>query len=1123
MTSRRRVGRPSKVERFRPQIAAALAQNPTISTAAVIRLLQAEGYDGDPSRVYRLLQSLRPRPLCEIPKPAKRFAKPRRVRKLVAHGEKIRQIFEIAPGIRARAVVDALATEGIRVSRSLVSGYLRALRLSGRAAEQILPTTNEPAIIHKLFAALDPTSKWSKDPVFDEGFSVESDGEKSGLTAATAVAEIGHLLSESRRTVIEVLDANHDHLRARAARSVCTRLLAELEVLFHDAAAKFAQLCEIRLDEPEAQGLVREIFSHYADAQLKFERVRAKAAPAMVPAPEPPTSTPFTSTPTSWSDCAGKTREDVLKWTKRNRGDKGKVLILRPSPSTGKTESMIATALEEQANRQRVLFSVATKAYITDEVVPRFQQKRPYVRLHVITGRDQDNCPNFDNIQAVQAHGHQPGPAVCVSCEKNPAQARRLGQQICGYFRTRTQASTDYTTAHHATMIPYPIIATTHSGVVNAILTGGGMYGSFWKSDLIFFDEDPTNAFEPATVLTGEHLAFDSAKPEHRATSLLAWLLRQVVSEARRERIASRGRGYRNNGVPDIIHSQRETIYAGHDLHALIRRTAEVYQFGISVDECLRNAIDYRPHLNSGELCGLRKTDILNTVLPHGGFADVADALFQEMEYFHKAKKDLDGYEIDFPYIVRLEGSDASGFRFVLQESNPFPTSSVNVVVGDAYANVDHYRSLFNVPASKPNDPNYIDPVTVVEHVAVFPAGTRIVRMQCRASISQLVKNDHLLPEHLATNVAWCLHQLRGKRVLFYGHLAMRKEVEQYMANNDFGLEAWAYEHWWGGRGKDAYKDYDAIITLSDPIQNLGGMVHMCNARTFRAAQHGEDIEERLRLCTGNNSISDIMCSPKTHWRIRAEHQRVNVGELSQAIHRVRGLMKPKLIFVLAQEVELSPDILASTEHVSPNDVAPNKATVEVAMFDDYLNWHEIKNAMDAAIDHFGFWSPAFNHALVSLGANTPSPLDSLEPNVSGTGPVKREESLNSPPGPVATALATADSATAPQPSAAHESRLSFLARVWNPPADWQLVNGRLAVTGSRKLRNALAAVREDMLLQIHVKPKWATSSQSYRGYFAEHDRAKIEFFQAMLDKQYGPKGSHGRLHAPEAESFVPF
>lgn len=133
----------------------------------------------------------------------------------------------------------------------------------------------------------------------------------------------------------------------------------------------------------------------------------------------------------------------------------------------------------------------------------------------------------------------------------------------------------------------------------------------------------------------------------------------------------------------------------------------------------------------------------------------------------------------------------------------------------------------------------------------------------------------------------------------------LKERVEKLFSdNNNFGVTTWAFENWGGGRDEDEYGDFDAVVTISDYVQNIGGMLHKVNARAARdttrlvARSKIDDAlmeSTRIGLDMNKADVAHKMADPATHWRMRQEHDRQNVSELAQALHRVRGLRTPSV------------------------------------------------------------------------------------------------------------------------------------------------------------------------------------------------------------------------------------
>jgi len=807
---------------------------------------------------------------------------------------------------------------------------------------------------------------------------------------------------------------------------------------------------------------------------------------------------------------------------------------------THNTQSQISVALQEQQHRQRVIFAARTKEMLTEELEPRIRAKNPYVRLHVITGRDEVTCLNWQNVHTVQDHGYAPGRAVCFECPNHPKHAVTAGLRICPYYETRIRAQNDSKTARRH-LNDYPLILTTHAGLVCAFESGGGMFGKFWSSDLMLIDEDPTAAFEPTVTVTAKHCEFKSGDPLYHAQTLMAALLQGAISQAQLERAASQSRGFKDiDGNRNPIHRREDSLYAARILHDLLMRvaTGPVGQgLGIaSLKELLRNATDFIPAIGSGSLLGAETTDDVNLLAPHAGLGRIAELLFTELALRDSIKIQLyeraRGHGInqglareqidaeidrnvdvrDTVYQTRLEWTAEDGWRFVLQDFTNLHDHVANIAVGDAYAHVDHYRQLFGKPATPTGDP-----VTVIERVAHFPQGALVVRVKTKSNISWLLKDGWT---HHASLIASLLPQFAGKKVLIYGHKSIYEKFKQLMdANANFGIEQWEFEHWWGGRGKDQYRTFDAVVCITEPIQNVNGMLHIVNARALRdLTRHAstcDPIVDGMRITSDLydmklRTLASAMHNLRTHWRVRLEHERQNVDEMGQAFHRVRGLMGGnKMMVTLGQEIELTRDILAGAAMMLPQrKMSKERGTLrDDVSLDGYLSSEEIVKAIQSVEEQLGVWSPAFNHALISAILEVVLGGDYVRAEIPDLIPILKEACRNPP---------------LEQKLLSH---FQLVQRVWAPAPYWDQLNERVRRLG--RMQDAIGEVTSSALFRTvgYARPLWWPASQPGRGYTFYSTRplgAATRIFMDIINNQYGPT-SEGRVLAPHARQCVPF
>jgi hypothetical protein len=898
-----------------------------------------------------------------------------------------------------------------------------------------------------------------------------------------------------------------------------------------------------------------------------------------------------------WTTVSAQVQIDVAAWAARVRGKKGQMLIAKPSPSAGKTKAMGDTALREQGLRQRIVMAARTKQMLIDELEPRVRAAGGFmVRLNVILGRDESTCWNFDNVKAVQEHGYAPGSAVCSRCEYHPDIAKKLRTfTVCPYYRSRQNAQSDTASARFG-MNDYPLILTTHSGYLTAVESGGGRFGKFWPCDLLMIDEDPTDAFEPEVIIKVEHLRLPaSPKPEDRAAHAAAALFLGVIDQAEAERKAMEARGWKSDTGPSTIHSKHGSAYAGLALHKLLDRVATGpigQQRGFrSALQVLRDVSDSHVHPAAGALHGATTAAAVNLVVPPRGLSQIGEALFEEnalrMQLRRLAYKKLhqremsnaltavqvetelaESDEFDPVYRVRLEYVK-NEWRFVLQNFVNMLDQSTNVIVGDAYANIEHYRQVFDKPATLATDPNYTDPVSIINHIARFPEGSTITRIRTRANITYLLNDGW--GEHAAI-LAEVFRTHAGQSVLVYGHGVLKERVEKLFTDNDnFGVTKWAFENWGGGRGKDEYGSYDAVVTISDYVQNIGGMLHKVNARAARETKrllgrkrHDDALAEgtRIRLDMNKADVAHKMADPDTHWRMRQEHDRQNVSELAQGLHRVRGLRSPKRMTNVGDGVPFTKDLIAASVVVNPPGGPAGRPKLKSGYIDGGLTSDEVYEAILQVADHHGCWSPVFSHVFFalemadflgcptsgvsslrgvqanlyrdSLSRDQLKPPDSLSHPHSRT-PTSRvfgvsSDDLGGPSagmvdddsGSAAETTAAASAAGVPPAVAQIIVPLTLLRRVVFPPAEWKHL---YRIANQRLMRTKIACQRASREFPFSGRyvPSWEDSTHPGYTWYSRHSvKTGAATFIDIIENQYGIN-KNGVLQVPNQKPFCPF
>jgi len=806
------------------------------------------------------------------------------------------------------------------------------------------------------------------------------------------------------------------------------------------------------LDDISDDELERLIAETRDEAQKLIDE-EAAASAASLP-PPPPIVPPAGPTPQPWDQVAQAVKIDTLGWVGSARSATGRLLVLKPSPGTGKTASLILAALDEQQNRRAVAFGVAAKSQFT-ETRERFEQAhagRPgHLHLHVLSGRDAENCKEFETVEAAQQSGYSPGRVVCSTCDYSPLRAVER-DQICLYYKTRIEAARDHKRAR-AGIQPYPIILTTHHSIVHAQRLTKHKYGGFWLFDTIIFDEDPSAAFDHSIAIEQHRLVYSKPDDVHSWTTAL---LREAIALAEFERKSSAARLYKTiNGSDDHIHSKWGSAYVSDDLHDLLRRTMLQPSFGalaapgavVQVEDLLgRTVTEETASLPPSGDFYKRDLSTISTAYPHRGLSKLAEALIDEMELIEQDRKH--GMRSRFSYRARLEyqPEGVGTWRYVCATYVGFGQDEPNVIVGDAYAHVQHYEQIFGRRAD------------VIDHRAKWPADVLLIRVLTHAARKDI---EDAPKEFFKTNLYPMLLAEAGRKVVFYIHMRWKGQLDAWLAKNDFKLADWAIEHYGGGRGKDIYRDFDTLICASQFVPNVSGMAHEANGRAFLQSSYTDRfrVEHWTPGTTSGRRGSQTYGQSTTTMdpRLLAIHQRKSVEEQAQAVHRIRPAMPTtgpsKRVYIVGHQVALTEELLAATttlgfdpaqsdtfdqaQHgadgvaytIDPgaDHTLGKRITLSEGML-TFVSAREMAQAIGCVYATLGCWSSAFAHSLLALTCGGDfSALQELLRNFTSAHnyvvATVLESSLYSRHDIIM------------EPSA---RGLDLLARVWTPPQEWE-------------------------------------------------------------------------------------
>ena len=663
--------------------------------------------------------------------------------------------------------------------------------------------------------------------------------------------------------------------------------------------------------------------------------------------------------------------------------EKGRLVVCKPSPGVGKTKAMIEMAIAFHRARKRVIFAIYAKAQL-EELRDRFRQADGTVALRVITGRDESNCDNYDQVKAATGAGYAPGGAVCLGCPSYPENARNLGTSVCLYYSERIRACQDFNLARRGVR-RYPLILTTHSSAVLGQEVARSKHGTFWHSDFVFFDEDCSTSFQTEHVLREQHLQFQKA--DHPYAGFNAAILEAMaLAEFERQRAAkSYYKNPTNPAEPDPIHQKHGSAYVGDDLFGLLERvihSPRVQRFyrhdpirraqGLAT-RVLSHDADDRP--GPGDMVSLTPQQI-SAYYPHRSILTFAELLDREHWAIEAEATDA-AQRGEAPrklsYSVRLEYVlDKDSGRHVWQLACLTPKTyrirEHNIIIGDAYADPAMYQRMF--PEQR------LETVDVRAH---WPKNTFCFSILSHSTVGDVGASEDQYRRFLEAHIAPILEGQRGRRVLFYTMSKLEEMLRLWLEDmrERWGMTEYAIEHYGGGRGKDQYRDWDTVITANEYIPNMLGLVHVANAlnpNQLRVCHWGGDRPRKGKQSFGQ-SLDDM------HHHLKGLFQRKCIDETAQAIHRIRPAIPrpdgspPKQIFIFRKHIPLADDLLSATtflvaegdseDGLMLDDAKGKRATAGSLLA--FVNPEEMAKAIQATRTRLGYWGHFAAHALTGL------------------------------------------------------------------------------------------------------------------------------------------------------------
>ena len=834
---------------------------------------------------------------------------------------------------------------------------------------------------------------------------------------------------------------------------------------------------------------------------------------------------------------------DVVDWTEttvrslRESGSRGKLLILAPSPGTGKSHGMMKAACDEQgglAVKRRVGYAVLSRAQLA-ETEERLRATDPQVRLIVIEGRHAGNCHNFDKVEIATAAGFPPGTVVCPQCSgyptfRKPGMIYRNKNLLCPYYRTRIEAIEDKEASEGVRLLglggPPAIILTTHASAVQGSHLITRRNQGFWDFDTLFMDEDPTSAMVVDYEISEPMLTYSQVDSDGNldGPSRGSALLREAMKEAMRLREESALRGFRDlAGNDDRIHSREHgSTFAGAALHALLEHVAQAN--GTNLREACASVVDGMTSPDRGEVLSLTADEVAAR-FPNRHLALLFHVLEEESVALDEARK-IDpstepAYRVHLD-ITPIEDGYKSTIR--VHTMRGYANPKTNIVVGDAYANTEHYEGLFNRRVADGD-------VLVLKQRAVWPTTSTLVRIVTHASSSHL-RNTPQFIEHLETKVRPILELERGRKIVFYAHKAMRDDLTvwllaRWLSDGDKALEhateqeilplenetieerrqrldkvhgmleaaGFAIEHWGSGRGKDIYRHFDTFIGVSEYMPNVAAVAHEANTIAALAATSNLRVAHWNGYAPRRGSTTFASSLSAANPFYQAAFHRKATDELAQAVHRIRPAIptdgRQKRAYVLGHQVPWTDELIAATAATAVVDHGKDDIDLETealgrgARFSitetmSLVSAHEVHLAMAEVFEKLDCWSHIFAHALLSV----PSWATIEDLVHSGRSTEMKRSAL----------LKRSLSEGAPNAS-------SIVDRVASPPRSWADVsnriqrNSRVYLAGHRSFVESLP-FRESR----RYRPEWAPRRSNGYEFWGDAER-----FERILNNCYAP------------------
>ena len=501
----------------------------------------------------------------------------------------------------------------------------------------------------------------------------------------------------------------------------------------------------------------------------------------------------------------------------------------------------------------------------------------------LLKGRDSTCCMRYSQVQAIAAKGYMPGKVICPGCPYSP---EKLFTNCCEYFRQFFSITR--------------VKVTTYEQALELHFAGK------LDADLLVLDEDPSRALFQKVEITANQLHFPSSAKYPLPT--FGRLIRDTLHEAE-EKAAGQTLALRCRDIVELL------------LSVAKKRRIKLTKHLRLVSSCIENVFDQPARLES-----LTSEEI--EALPHAYVGFLAKEMLSEIEFAQKASGDIWNSRLT----LVVSGGRA---RFLLRDVRLIPVRTP-IVVLDAYANKDYYSKLLGRDV----------------RLLMFDAQSHCEVMTIPLNTS---KNAFLKrKENLVDDLAAVVYRYPNRKILVYTYLFLKEDVEKMFLPRS-GISANAesarrdpqsgtfvsVEHFWSGRGKDCWRDYDVVIIFGTPEPNPNELFD--DARALYA-----DDSSPISLA---QSESDPRKYADSRLQLLREMRRED--EIMQDVHRIRpiwgkGLSKKVVLMSQLYCPQLPPDKIIDPQ------------TLDKKYFLRELRKERLIKLVEACIKEYGFYFDSF-------------------------------------------------------------------------------------------------------------------------------------------------------------------